>query len=242
MTKYRIILADDHRLFRAGVRRIIEERAELEVAGEASDGLELLQILRRSKPDLIVLDLSMPNLSGIDAFAEIRALHPEVKILVLTMHKEPDYFQHTVSSGASGYLLKDDTSSELLGAIDVIRQGRIFVSPLVTREILEDVVRASRRKRSDSRSHALTAREREVLRLVAQGNSSREVAHRLSISVRTVEHHRANILTRLNLKSSAEMVRYAIREGFANGVSGSETPTDASAPVPAGRGSPPDSA
>ena len=203
MDGYPIVLADDHALFRQGLRKIIEGVADLEVAGEAGDGLELLSLLQTTVPHLVILDISMPRLRGIEAVREVKKRFPEVKALVLTMHRQ--YLHQALSAGAEGYLLKEDADRELFSAIDKIRQGRIYISPRLREELAEDEVPVP---------EPLSARETEILNLIAGGKSNREIAEILFISVRTVEAHRATILSKLNLRNTADLVRYAIEKGF----------------------------
>ena len=215
MGSYRIVLADDHVMFRQGLKRILEERSDLEVAGEADCGLELLKLLERLVPDLIILDISMPNLRGLEAIHEIKMSHPEVRILVLTMHKDQEYLHQAITAGAEGYLLKEDADAELFSAIDRVRRGRIYVSPKLSEGVTKDWVKMSRGDHKPSfEPEKLTTREREVVKLIAEGKSSKEVGDLLFISVRTVEHHRANIMEKLNLKNTADLVKYAVQKGY----------------------------
>ena len=204
MEGYRIMLADDHALFRQGLRKIIDGVADLEVAGEAGDGLQLLSILQAMVPHLVIMDISMPRLRGIEALREVKRRHPAVKVLVLSMHRE--YLHQALSAGAEGYLLKEDADRELFCAIDRIRHGRTYISPRLREELAED---------EDSVPDPLSARETEVLNLIATGKSNRDIAATLYISVRTVEAHRATILSKLNIRNTADLVRYAIEKGFA---------------------------
>ncbi len=204
MAPYRIILADDHVLFRQGLRRIIEETVDLEVIGEAGDGAELLRLLSDLKaliPHMVILDMSMSNLHGIEAIHKIRNNHPEIKILVLSMHKE--YLHQALLAGANGYLLKEDADKEFFSAIENIQQGRIHISPRLTKEFSRDRI---------SLPEPLTTREKMVLNLIAEGKSNREMAQLLFISVRTVESHRASIIGKLRLKGTANLVRYALEK------------------------------
>ena len=204
MEGYRIVLADDHALFRQGLRKIIEGVADLEVAGEAGDGLELLSLLQTTDTHLVILDISMPKLRGIEAIRIIRKKHGEVKVLVLTMH--PEYLHQALSAGANGYLVKEDADRELFTAIDAIRQGRQYVSPRLRKELPDDKAQIS---------EPLSLRETEVLKLIAAGKSNKEIAETLFISVRTAEAHHASILGKLSLKNTADLVRYAIEKGYA---------------------------
>ncbi|MCP5052395.1 MAG: response regulator transcription factor [bacterium] len=214
MEPYRIVLADDHVIFRQGIKGLLSEKPDLKVVGEANDGLELLNQLQRGlKTDMVILDISMPNLRGIEATYEIKSILPKVKMLILTMHKDKEYLYHCISAGAQGYLLKEDSEKELFSAITAIRKGEIFVSRLLTRELAEDLsnIRAGERVMP---AEPLSPREREVLKLVAEGKSNKEIAELLFISTRTVENHRANIMNKLKLKKTADLIRYAIQKGL----------------------------
>ena len=214
MSPYRIVLADDHVMFRKGIKSILEEATDLEVVGEVADGLELLGLLKIAAPDMVILDISMPNLRGIEATREIKVACPGVKVLILTMHKEKEYLYHAISAGAEGYLVKEDADTELFAAVGQIRQGGRYVSPLLSGELVYDLVQTRDDGEFKPRSKPLTNREREVLKLVAEGKSNKEIAEMLFISVRTVEHHRANIMKKLNITETASLVKYAIREGY----------------------------
>jgi len=212
---YRILLVDDHVLVRQGLRRILEGTGDLEVTGEANDGLELLSLLKHLTPDLVVLDIFMPNLRGIEAIHEVKKIHPDAKVLILTMHKDKEYLYLALSAGAKGYLLKEDADKELFSAIGKIRQGKTYISPYFSEEIVCDLVQIGR---GDGKMiievDPLTPREREVLKLIAEGKSSREIAASLFISVFTVNNHRASIMEKLNLNKSIDLVKYAIRKGY----------------------------
>lgn len=213
MQPYRVILADDHILFRQGMKRIIDEIPETQVVGEASDGQEAIELVKRLEPDLAILDISIPKLSGIEVCREIRRLFPNVKILMLTMHKDREYLYQAISAGAQGYLLKEDSDEELFAAIGTIRRGAIYVTKALAGAVSTDIsalFRGGDRKLPKS----LTAREREVLKFISEGKSNSEVAEVLRISIRTVETHRANIMNKLDLKNTAELVRYAIQNGL----------------------------
>ena len=203
MDRYRIVLADDHVLIRQGLGRIIKGVADLEVIGEAGDGIELLSLLTTVTPQMVILDISMPNLRGTEAVHAIKMKYPAVKILILTMHKE--YMQQVLSAGADGYLLKEDADRDLFSSIENIRQGRIYLSPRLAGELLG--------KRAPA-AEPLSVREKEVLKLIAKGKSNSEIAEALFISVRTVESHRAAILKKLNVKNTADLVKYAMQKGY----------------------------
>jgi DNA-binding NarL/FixJ family response regulator len=215
MAAYHLVLADDHVLFREGLERILEKKGDLEVVGQAGDGLELLNLLKKLTPHMIILDISMPNLRGLEAIHEIKGINPNVKILILTMHKDRDYLYQAIEAGAKGYLLKEDAEKELFSAIEKVRRGGIYVSPKLSEELVDDLAK------SHSRNHwpyfkpdPLSPREKEVLKLIAEGKSAKETADLLSISVRTAEHHRANLMTKLNLKKTADLIKYAIQKGY----------------------------
>jgi len=215
MSKCSIIIADDHALIRQGLKKIIEENKALEVVGEAGDGLELLGLLEKSTPDLILLDISMPHLRGIEVVNESKRLCPNVKILMVTMHKTEQYFLCAMSAGADGYLLKEDSDTELLAAIDTVMDGELYISPFLGELFSDEVIRQYRDK-GVFPCETLTNREVEVLKLVAEGLTSKEIADILLISIRTVEHHRANLLKKLDLRNTADLIKHAIQNGFIN--------------------------
>jgi len=210
VNRYRIVLADDHSLFRQGLKAVLEETEEFKVVGEAGDGLELVNLLDQVDPELIILDISMPNLRGIETIPEIKKTNPEVKILVVTMHNDKEYLYQAISQGADGYFLKRDAGTELFSAIDKIRKGKVYVSPSLSGDLTDywEGIRDGVKK------NILTNREREVLRLIAGGKSNKEVADMLYISVHTVERHRANLMEKLNFKKTADLVKYAIEKGY----------------------------
>ena len=213
MKPYRIVLADDHKMFRLGVKKIIDEIEDLEITGEVGDGLELLALLKKAVPQMVILDISMPNLRGIEATREIKMIDPDVKILILTMHKNKEYLYHCFSAGAEGYLLKEDTDTELFSAIETIRRGGIYISPVLSMELADDLSKIYTGTQRPPLER-LTVREREVLKLIAEGKSRKEIAELLYISVHTVGHHRANIMKKLKFKKSTDLVKYAIRKGY----------------------------
>ena len=212
---YRIYLADDHAMVREGIKLVLAQRPDYEIAGEASDGLELLAMLKRgTPPDAIILDISMPKLRGIEAIRDIKSISPETKVLVLTMHKDEDSLRQAFVAGANGYLLKEDVAKALFAALESIRKGEIFVSELLGVELKDAWVRIFRENRGIPDMDILTAREIEVLKLIAEGKSNREIAELLFISARTVDHHRARIMEKLRLKGTAELTKYAIKRGY----------------------------
>ncbi|MBI5664794.1 MAG: response regulator transcription factor [Nitrospirae bacterium] len=213
--QYSIILADDHALFRKGLKGIIERAPGLEVTGEAGDGIELLKLLGASAPDMVILDISMPNLRGIETLREMKARHPEVKSLVLTMHKDKEYLRQSISAGADGYMLKEEADPALFAAIDRLRQGKMYVSPQLTDDMVMDWARTRRDDIHPTlNSEALTTREREILKLIAEGKASKDIADLLYISPRTVDRHRSNIILKLRIRNVADLVKYAIQKGY----------------------------
>jgi DNA-binding NarL/FixJ family response regulator len=211
---YRIILADDHILVRRGLRRILEEKPNIEIAGEVGDGLELLNILNKMEPNLIILDVSMPNLRGIEAIPEIRHVRPAAKVLMLTMHKEEEYLYQAISAGADGYLLKEDAEKELFSAIESIQGGKIYISPGLAAQSMQNWARLRRGENDSYHVEELTIRQREILKMIADGKSNKEIGDLLCISVRTVERHRANIMSKLSIRKTAELVQYALRKHY----------------------------
>ena len=216
---FKILLADDHVMFRRGVRSLIQGMDNVEVVGEAGDGLELLRLLQDIHPHLVILDISMPNLRGLEATREIKSLHPEVKVLILSMHKEREYLYQALTTGAEGYLLKEDADGELISAIETLRRGGTFISPLLSAQMADifvDKFQAGSEPRIAA-GEPLTIREREIVKLIAEGNSSKEIGELLFISSRTVQHHRANIMRKLNLKKTADLIKYAVQKGYVMG-------------------------
>jgi two-component system response regulator NreC len=209
---YTLFLADDHTIIRQGLKRIIEEKPGHKVIGETGDGLQIVPHVRKLNPDMIILDLSMPNLSGIDAIRKIRKFNKKVKILILTMHKNDEYVYECLVRGAQGYVLKEDADTELLSAIQTIKKDDIYISPSFASDVIKKLIQRSSSKANQTKRtifHDLTPREREVLKLVAEGNSNKKIASKLGLSVRTVEHHRLNTMKKLGVTNTACLVRYA---------------------------------
>lgn len=218
MRDYHVVLADDHVLLREGIKNLIDAAEGLKVVGEAGDGMELLRILERTRPDLVILDITMPRLRGTEAAHEIRSRFPDMHILFLTMHKSQEFLSMALSIGARGYLLKEDSGKELLQAIDAIRKGRTYLSSKLALEYSTDIIGICRGN-PDSAADPLTQRERQVLKLIADGNTDRQISELLCISLRTAQRHRYNIRTKLNLKRTAELVKYAIARGYTTSAS-----------------------
>jgi DNA-binding NarL/FixJ family response regulator len=207
MTPYRIVLADDHQLLREAIKKSIEEIPDLQVVGEASDGLELLTLLESVAPDLILLDISMPRFNGIDSAGEIKKGYPTVKILILTMIKSREFIHRALEIGVNGYLLKENAFSDLISAIRTIQKGETYLSTLITDQIMQIVAGRA------NLENPLTKREALILQLLSEGKSNREIAELLFLSIHTVNCHRSNIKRKLNLKKTADLVRYALHKG-----------------------------
>ena len=210
----RVIIVDDHVMFRQGVKRMLLERPDIEVVGEAGDGLELMSLLKSVVPDIIILDISLPKLRGIEAIPHIRACCPQTRVLMLTMHRDIEFLHQAVAAGADGYLLKEDAEKELFSAIEVIRGGNKYVSPLLAGEMADVWSDIYRGKRKSPITEPLTPREREVLKLIAEGKSNREISSLLFISIHTVVRHRAKLMDKLKLKNTVELVKYAMQKGY----------------------------
>ncbi len=212
----RILICDDHAVVRAGLRLILEQEAGFEIVGEAASGEELIAEAGRLRPDIVVTDLSMPGLGGLEALPRVRQVAPEAKILVLTIHEDEAYFFRALEAGAAGYVLKGASAEEFLAALRLTARGGVPVPPMLGQRLLADYT--DRTKGSPPPNHAqLSPREREVLSLVADGRMNKEIAERLSISVRTVERYRASIMNKLGLHNRAELVAYAVRRGLLGG-------------------------
>jgi DNA-binding NarL/FixJ family response regulator len=211
-SRYRILLADDHAIFRQGMKRLIGEVPGLAVVGEAGDGREVLARLQADPPDLVILDISMPGISGMAVIREIRQRHPGIKVLVLTMHRSVEYLFSALEAGAHGYILKEDSDIELFEAIKAVQADQKYVTGKLAGQLTETLMIGDSRRRSPFQ--ALTGRERQVLQHIAEGKRNREIAEALKISVRTVENHRAKVMRKLKLSKTADLVKYAIQQGI----------------------------
>lgn len=213
MTKLRIVLGDDHTLVRQGLRKILEEKREWEVVAEAGDGREAVRQALALRPDVVVLDIGMPLLNGIESTRQIVRRHPEIRVLILSMHSDEAYITQALQAGAKGYLLKDSADTDLIRGVADVAAGKSFFSPAVARVMLDDYVRHLADKGISDRYESLSEREREIFQLIAEGHSNKEIAEVLSISPATVETHRAHIFQKLDLHNTAEVVLYAVRRG-----------------------------
>ena len=212
MTRPRVLMADDHSLVLAGLRKLVE--AEGEVVGTVEDGRALIEEAQTLRPDIILLDISMPLLNGLDASRQLRKLVPESKLIFLTMHTSATYAIEAFKAGASGYLIKRSAASELKQAIQAVLRGQHYMTPLITKDVLAATFDPTEGQHLKRHSPTLTARQREVLQLIAEGKGTKEIARILKISVKTVEFHKFRIMEELDLHSSAELIRYAIAEGL----------------------------
>lgn len=216
MEKKRIIIAEDNTLLREGIRLMIESDDTLELAAEAEDGLSAIRCVSKYSHDLVLLDLSMPRMNGIAALKEIKRLSPETKILALTIHDSEEYVLEVFRSGAEGYCLKDTTQEELLKAIHVVLSGRNFISPGIADKVLEGYIESRKTLKTETPWDTLTQREKEVLKLVGEGYTSKEIADFLFISPKTVEKHRSNIMQKLKIHNAPALTAYAIEKGLVN--------------------------
>ncbi len=213
MSALRILIADDHEVARRGIRCVLESHTEWEVCGEATDGREAVELAGRLKPDILLLDIGMPNLNGLDATRQILAMMPEARILILTVHDSEQVVREVLAAGARGFLLKSDAGRDLLVAVEALQHRRTYFTPKVAQMMLDGYLRPH--EESDAPAQcALTPREREVIQLVAEGKTTKEVATALGLSVKTAETHRTNLMRKLNLHSVADITLYAVRNGI----------------------------
>jgi two-component system response regulator NreC len=214
MEQVRILLADDHNILRDGMRLLLERQPGFSVVGEASDGREIVQLTQAHAPDVVVMDIAMPNMNGIEATRRIVEKFPKTGVVILSMHYDESYVIRSLKAGARAYLLKDAMKAELISAIRAVADGRSFFSPRISQILQEDYVEALSRKGADDSYDLLTDREREILQLVAEGKTNKEIADGLNVSVYTVDTHRTHILQKLNLHSVPEVILYAVRKGI----------------------------
>jgi DNA-binding NarL/FixJ family response regulator len=214
MGALRILLADDHNIIRDGMRLLLERQPDFSVVGEASDGREAVQLAGDQQADVVVMDIAMPNMNGIEATRRIVERHPKAAVVILSMHYDESYVLRSLKAGARAYLLKDAVKADLIAAIRAVAQGRSFFSPKISEILKEDYVAALSRKNAEDSYELLTEREREILQLVAEGKTNKEIAAALSLSLYTVDTHRTHILQKLNLHSVPEVILYAVRKGI----------------------------
>jgi DNA-binding NarL/FixJ family response regulator len=216
MTKKRVLIAEDHALFRAGLRAMLNAEADLEIVGEVQDGKDAVRMAISLSPDLILMDLNMPGSNGLGAIGEIRKRVPDMRILVITMHKTDEYIQEALRNGASGYILKESGPEELLTAIRTVLSGKVYLSPDVSERVVSGLLSVGQRETGEATTplDTLTVREREVLKLVAEGHGNKHIANYLNLSVKTVEKHRSSLMHKLNLRNAAMLTAFAISNGI----------------------------
>lgn len=214
LKKRRLLIVEDHRILREGLKALLSSHPGLEVAGEAENGLEAVRNLEKLMPDIVLIDLSMPKMDGLDAIAEIRNRFPKIKILVLTVHKAEEYVFAALKAGANGYVLKDSTYAELKLAIDHVLAGNIFLSPVVSDRMVEYYLEGKKRLSAESSLDLLTQRERQILKMIAEGHKNKGIADSLCISLKTVEKHRSNLMKKLDLHNASELTSFALQKGM----------------------------
>jgi DNA-binding NarL/FixJ family response regulator len=210
-SKIRILIADDHTLLRNGICALLEDEPDITIVGEASDGREAVRLAGQHKPEVVLMDIAMPLLNGLEATRQIKHEHPEINILVLTMYDNEEYFREMLEVGASGYIIKRAAASELVTAIRAVYNGEAILSPTITRLLLEDYLNRDIHSQKDD-PNALSSREREVLQLIAEGKTSREIAEILNLSVKTVQSHRTSLMQKLDLHDRGDLIKYAIQK------------------------------
>jgi len=213
MKPIRILLADDHTVVRKGLRLLLESQPDFQVIADAANGRETVALAERHTPDVVVMDVAMPELNGIEAARQISAKLPHTAIVFLSMHSDEGYVLKALKSGARAYLLKDSAENDLINAVKAVREGKAFFSPAISKMLIEDYMRQMRQRAVEDSYDLLTTREREILQLFAEGKNNKDVANMLNLSLYTVETHRSNIFQKLNLHSTAELILYAVRKG-----------------------------
>jgi DNA-binding NarL/FixJ family response regulator len=218
MQTYKVFLADDHTLVRAGIRSLLEAIHGFEVIGESDNGRDALKLIEEHRPDIVLLDIAMPELNGLEAASRLNRDHPEISVIILSMHSNEEYVLQALRAGASGYLLKDSAPTELELALRSVARGETYLSPSISKHVVDDYLRRVSNKNVDqikeSGIQELTPRQREILQLIAEGNSTKEIAQKLIVSVKTIESHRIQLMERLGIHDIAGLVRYAIRMGI----------------------------
>jgi DNA-binding NarL/FixJ family response regulator len=214
MKPIRVVVAEDHALVRAGICSLLEKLPGVEVVGEAADGREALELLKTQAPHVALLDISMPGMNGLEAAARAARRFPATRVILLSMHANEEYVHRALKAGVAGYLLKDSGTAELELAVRAVARGETFLSPAISKQVISDYVR--RTGAETTSLEALTPRQREILQLIAEGHTTKEIAKKLDLGVKTVETHRAALMTRLDIHDVAGLVRYAIRVGFVN--------------------------
>jgi len=214
VSQIRILLADDHTIIRSGLRLLLEQQPDFKVVAEASDGREAVELVSKHHPEVVILDIGMPLLNGIEATQQILSKEPETRVVILSMHADEGYVLRALKAGARAYILKNSAEADLIRAVRAVADGKSFFSPVISKMLLEDYIRQIRDKHVEDSYDLLTPREREILQLLAEGRTNKEVANLLQLSVYTVDAHRGNILQKLNLHGVPELVLYAVRKGI----------------------------
>jgi two-component system, NarL family, response regulator NreC len=211
---FRVLIADDHGIVRQGLRALLEKSPEISVVGEASDGREAVRLAAELRPNIVVMDIAMPLLNGVDATSQILGRDPDIKVIILSMHSDESYILRALSAGAKGYLLKDSAEGDILPAVETVAKGRPYFSPVIASTLLEEYLQAMKKNQVRDSFDLLTDREKEVLQLLAEGKSNKEVAAVLNLSPYTIESHRNSLMQKLNLHNTAEIVLYAVRKNI----------------------------
>lgn len=214
MGQIRILLADDHTIIRSGLRLLLEQQSDFKVVAEAEDGRQAVELVTQHHPEVVVLDIGMPQLNGIEATQQIVSLDPRTHVVILSMHSDEGYVLRALKAGAQAYILKNSADADLIRAIRTVSEGKSFFSPVISKMLLEDYVRQIRERQVEDSYDLLTPREREILQLLAEGKTNKEVANILKLSLYTVETHRGNILEKLHLHGVPELILYAVRKGI----------------------------
>jgi len=214
MGKIKVLLADDHQIFREGIRLLLEKTSDIEVVGEADNGKEAVAKTGQLLPDVVLMDITMPELNGLEATRQIKEAHPQVKVLILTMHETDQYLAEMLEVGASGYVVKTTSSRDLLAAIRAVHQGDVYLYPSIARMLVGDYLQRVKSGEEKTSYDGLTPREREILRYIAEDRQNREIAQMLGISVRTVQTHRTNLMEKLGAHDRTQLVKYAIQKGI----------------------------
>jgi len=215
MRKIKVVVADDHTILRQGIKALLDNQEGIEVVGEAKDGREAIKTIEELLPDVILMDIAMPGLNGLEATRRIKKKFPKTKVVVLTMHANEEYIFQILNAGADGYLVKETAFQDLISAINAVHKGEAFMSPSISKKVMTDYIQRAQGEEKVG-FDTLTTREREILQLVAEGNSNKKIAEALFISPKTVETHRAHIMDKLNIHDRAGLIKYAIRKGMIN--------------------------
>jgi two-component system, NarL family, response regulator NreC len=211
---FRVLIADDHGIVRQGLRALLEKSPDVSVVGEASDGREAVRLAGELRPNIVVMDIAMPMLNGVDATSQILSRDPEIKVIILSMHSDESYILRALSAGAKGYLLKDSAEGDILPAVQTVAKGRPYFSPVIASTLLDEYLQTMKKNKVRDSYDLLTEREKEVLQLLAEGKSNKEVASVLNLSPYTVDSHRTSLMQKLNLHNTAEIVLYAVRKNI----------------------------